>query len=336
MSEPVLDSINLFPDQISQVVDDIAEANLSSSFEDSKEIFICGMGGSIYGYHIIKNLFFKDLKKPLSPINGYQIPNRVGENSLFLSCSYSGTTEETVAATQKALDQGAKVIQISTGQIVGCSPSEKVFSYRFDPKYNPSAQPRIGMGYMIFAPVVFLSSLKYLSLDMPFLNRCVQDLKNQLTDIKNLAREHAEILSDKGIIIFSAEHLSGAAHVARNQINETAKTYAQYHLIPELNHHLLEGLTYPKNLKLHFLLYSSNLFSKKNKTRMQITSRILEKQGYPFTHVTSQTKSEICDLLWYLQYGSYLSYYLAKQYGVDPTQIPWVDYFKKALSKADN
>ena len=35
-----------------------------------------------------------------------------------------------------------------------------------------------------------------------------------------------------------------------------------------------------------------------------------------------------------LALGSFLALYLAVIYGVDPSEIPWVDYFKQRLAKS--
>ena len=44
------------------------------------------------------------------------------------------------------------------------------------------------------------------------------------------------------ILIVASEHGLGCAHTAANQFNESSKRLAVSFALPELNHHLLEGL----------------------------------------------------------------------------------------------
>jgi len=46
-----------------------------------------------------------------------------------------------------------------------------------------------------------------------------------------------------------SEFLTGVGNAIANQTNETAKSISSFRVIPELNHHLMEGLKHPDELR---------------------------------------------------------------------------------------
>jgi glucose/mannose-6-phosphate isomerase len=132
-----------------------------------------------------------------------------------------------------------------------------------------------------------------------------------------------------------SEFLAGNIHVFANQINENAKALAAYFLLPELNHHLLEGLTFPKtNQKLLcFFFLTSPLYDKRNQARVEVTQKVLVKKKIDFTVYPVSSPDKLSAAVEVLVLGSYVSFYLAILYGVNPSLIPWVDYFKAELKK---
>ena len=142
----------------------------------------------------------------------------------------------------------------------------------------------------------------------------------------------AKKLFGKIPVIVSAEHLAGNAHIMANQIQESAKQTALYFNLPELNHHLLEGLATPKSNRqnLYFLFFNSKDYYPKNQKRFSITAEVLKKQKIKFQQFefSGQPVEQAAEVL---VFGSLLSYELAKINKVDPNRIPWVNYFKRRL-----
>ena len=227
-----------------------------------------------------------------------------------------------------------KVTAVTTGGVLGdLMKQNQLPFYQFEPRFNPCGQPRVGIGYMIFGTILILEKLKYLSFNFEELESSIDLLKNKDDEIQQKAHDLKNTLKDAMIILVASEHLSGVVHSGRNQINETAKVLAEYHLIPELNHHLMEGLTYPKDKKLLFIFYNSPFYYERNHRRFEVTKKVLSQQKISFLDVSFEAHNKIEEFLLYLQFGSYLSFFLGIDYGVDPSKIPWVDYFKKELAK---
>ena len=156
---------------------------------------------------------------------------------------------------------------------------------------------------------------------------------DKVDDIKKQAQEDVKIFENKIPIVFTAEHLSGNGMILRNQFNETSKTFSAYYLIPDLNHHLMEGLEFPKNAPLHFLVLNSENYSEKIKKRIELTMEVVKKNNYEVHQFTTSRASVYDDFLEALIYGSFLTLYLGLTYERNPATNPWVDWFKEQLSK---
>jgi glucose/mannose-6-phosphate isomerase len=136
-------------------------------------------------------------------------------------------------------------------------------------------------------------------------------------------------------VVVVAEHLEGAAHVCANQLNENAKTYSEYRVIPELNHHLMEGLQFPKTNDdtLLFMLVESELYQASNQKRFKLTSEVLVKNTINQQHIALSSPTKLGQAFELMVFGAYVNFYLAMLNNLDPSPIPWVDWFKQELKK---
>lgn len=330
--DTALESIKLLPQQIRQTWEDTEKLEFNQEYKNLEQIVISGMGGSIYNYYFLESVFKDELNKPLIKVNNYGLPTFVNEKTLFIASSYSGTTEEVIFNLKQALNKKAKCVVFSAGGgLLEIAKTEKIPYYHFEPKYNPSGQPRMGQGYMLFGALGILANLGYLkrSVDLTFLSEI-----RKITDkLHGYAKELANKLLNQELFFVASDHLAGNAHILRNQTNETAKLYANYNLVPELNHHLMEGLKHPDNRNRIFVFLNSQLYQKRNQQRLNLTKEVIKKNGYQVLEFAPFGNSKLAQFVEVLIWGGYLTYELGKSYQEDPNQIPWVDYFKNKLGK---
>src|SRR5829696_1429992 len=78
-------------------------------------LIVAGMGGSSVGGRLAAGALGPRLRRPLALAMGYDIPAWIGEETLVLCSSYSGTTEETLATYDAAKAAGAPRIVATTG-----------------------------------------------------------------------------------------------------------------------------------------------------------------------------------------------------------------------------
>lgn len=335
-------SITLLPEQCTQAWSEVTALTFPSTYRACKQVVICGMGGSGLGGHIVDSVFGPELKVPLLHLNGYALPAWVKNDTLLLVVSYSGGTEEMLTLLKHARTRKCRVVVIASGgKLAAVAKRAKLPCYVFDDtKTNPARMPRMGIGLTLFAELGILKQLGYLSLSDKAVKVALQQMltwsdawERSVTQNKNLAKKVATALHGHMPIFLASEHLSGNAQTARNQTHETAKSYSDWHAVPEVNHHLMEGLQHPAAAKhLQFVLFESDLYHPRNQARMGITARVIKKNGIGVQRITLPGSTCLEQALAALQFTGYVSFYLGMLYNIDPTPIPWVDYFKEQLA----
>lgn len=330
----VYGSTELILDQCSQIWEDSKPLSFSKEYSNIKNIVFSGMGGSALGAQVVYHLFKNELKVPFYINNDYHLPGFANENTLVFLSSYSGSTEETLSSANEAITKGCKVIGITTGGDLSKVLYDQNLPFmKINPINNPAGQPRLGSGYTIFGLISVLSKVKAINITDKDVQVALDSAKKLKEDAKKKAQEFANNFENTIPVIFAAEFLVGNAHVIRNQMNETAKTFSAYSPLPELNHHLMEGLKNPPENKLRILFIDSNLYEDITKKRIKLTKEVVSKNGIPYSEYEAMGDSKLSQALNVLSFGGYLTFYLALLYGLDPSLIPWVDYFKEQLKK---
>ncbi len=342
-SQGVYLSIGALPDQMNSAWEEVKETKILPEFKMAQNAVVAGMGGSGLGGRIVQSLFSDKLHVPIEVMNGYHLPHYVNENSLVILSSYSGNTEETISQAHEALKCGAMIYGIATdGKLAKILFDEEKPGFIFVPKHNPSGQPRMSLGYSIFAIASLLTSSGLLRITnedaqtaIAATRHFVHEFSARQEKDNNPAKMLAYKIKNQVAVLVSSEHLFESAHAFKNQLNENAKTFSMHFGIPELNHHLMEGLRFPGEAAslMHFLMFSSKHYSDRVQKRYKITQEVLEKNNYESTLYTMQAETKIEEACEMLVLGSYVSFYAAMLHEIDPAPIPWVDYFKQAMEK---
>jgi glucose/mannose-6-phosphate isomerase len=287
---------------------------------------------------------FKDrIKEPYEIVEDYTLPRYADHDTLVVLSSYSGSTEEVVSCAKDALARKARLTAVAGGGTIAQMAKENGFpAYIFSPKFNPSGQPRIGGGYLLMGHLGILKALGLLNVENDEVSQAISFARSvgKLYDMKvptekNTAKQLALDLFEKHPFIISAEFLRGFGNGFANQINETAKMISDYRYIPELNHHLMEGLKHPESIRqtIVFLFFLSNLYSERIRKRFALTIDIVKKQQVTARTIECTGKTALAQVLEAYTLSGFTTFYLAMLYGSDPAAIPWVNMFKERLSK---
>jgi glucose/mannose-6-phosphate isomerase len=301
--------------------------------EGIKNIVFCGMGASIYGALVAKAVLGKSITYPTETVSDYYVPDYVNEETLVVLTSYSGTTEEVLSCAQDARSKKAKMVVLTKGgPLAEFATSNNVPAYIFDAKLNPAGVPRLGNGYTILGLIGLLNKTGIIDIEDGEITDAITRFGEKYEEIRQLAQKEFEAFANKIPIVITAEHLSGNAQILRNQFNETSKAFSAYYLVPDLNHHLMEGLQFPSGAPLQFIILNSRNFSEKIKKRIALTIDVIKQNNHQVHEFTASGATVYDDFLETLQYGSFITLYLGLYYGQNPAVNPWVDYFKENLS----
>jgi glucose/mannose-6-phosphate isomerase len=337
----ILGSIQALPEQIEQAWNEIKYLDLPHDYSASKNIVVAGMGGSALGGRIVHYLEFRNLRAPVEIVTNYHLPNYVNQDTLVILSSYSGNTEETLASAYDAIKRKAKIIGIETGgKLEEILKEHNLPIYLIDPKNNPSGQPRMGLGYSIASILGILSKLRFINTTEEEIQNAIQTSEKFVKEFgvrthsnKNIAKNLSQKLANKIPILISSEHLVGVTHAFKNQLNENSKNFSMSFEISELNHHLMEGLKYPAKSKelLRFLFFESKNYYERIEKRYAITQDVVRQNGFSFDIYKTESETKLEEVFEILILGSYISFYISSLHGIDPSPIPWVDYFKEKM-----
>jgi len=292
------------------------------------KIIICGMGGSALPANILITYFLNNLKMPVFSHRTYNLPAQADKNSLIVAISYSGNTEETVSAYKQAIEKGYKVVAIATGGKLKELAEKNNQPIALIP--NNAEQPRFSLGYQTAALLKILSN-----------SGVIEDKTNEILEISNnlnptdheeQGKDIAKKLVDKIPVIYASSRLRILARIWKIKFNETSKIMSFWNYFPELNHNEMVGLT---NLKgnFHFLTIQDENDHKGVQKRMKLFFNLAKEKGTDVDIIQIKGKNTL-DKMWNcLVLADWVTYYLALEYGQDPTPVKIVEEFKKKLKE---
>ena len=105
--------------------------------------------------------------------------------------------------------------------------------------------------------------------------------------------------------------------------------------LPEFNHHYLEALQFPKLAKdtTIFFLFNSALYTERVHKRFPLTQTLIEQKGYEAHLIQATAPTVIEQIFEIIQLGEFVANYLPILYGINPSPIPNVDWFKQEMAK---
>lgn len=339
----VAKSIELLPEQVRQVLYEARLVKIPYDYSKVTQVVVNGMGASNLGAEIFRSVFADKVKVPITVTPGYSVPASVDKNTLYLISSYSGNTEEPLSVYKEVKKRGAKIMAIASqgkNKLAQLILKDNIPGYIFNPENNPSAQPRLGLGYGIFGATVLLAKSGLLEIKPKQIDDIIASLElwghefmSSVPVEANVAKQIANEIYGKQVVLVGAEFLEGNLKALRNQINENGKNFGCYLTLPELNHYSMESLGNPKSNKkdLVFFFVDSELYHPRIQKRSDLTKQVIEKNKIKVVSHKLSADNKLAQSFEMLQLGTWVSFYLSMLNGVRPSDIPWVDWFKKKL-----
>ncbi|MBS1505071.1 MAG: bifunctional phosphoglucose/phosphomannose isomerase [Bacteroidetes bacterium] len=323
-----------FTQQLAQALKIGQAVDLVRPGSDIRNIVITGMGGSGIGANLVESLTFGRVPIPITVTKGYNIPQFVSPHTLFIACSYSGATEETLAAVQKAMLKRAHIICISSGGKL--LEMAKEYNLYFIQLPGGSRSSRAQLGYLMVSLLYALYHTDLIGAAfMKETENAIEYLDRGEKAIQAEAELIAKKLRGKLPIIYCDERLKAMATRFQNQINENAKQMAHVNTFPEMNHNELVGWRFPENILQQsqvVYLYSDHDHERVEK-RMEICREIFEKRSNPIIDIVAEGASLLEQYYYLIHLADWISYYLAKENGIDPDSEEVIDFLKGELEK---
>ncbi len=334
--------IGSFPQQCREAREIGRLAGLPRSFKRRYQNIVCtGLGGSAIGADIARSYIADDAATPLFVNRNYILPRFVGPNTLVITSSYSGNTEETLSAYGDARAKRARIVAITSGGKLKKRADADGFPVVVIPGGLP---PRCALGYSFFPLLAILAKTGVIqdrTADIDEAIKVMGRLRDgtigpAVTGKRNVAKAVARQLCGKFPVIYGGQdHIDAVVTRWRGQIAENAKTLGSSHVFPEMNHNEIVGWDNPKALLKDFVavILRDAGDHPRIARRIDVTETILKKSGAAVIEVHSSGASLLARIFSLVYTGDFVSYYLAILNGRDPTPVERIAYLKRELGK---
>ena len=258
----------------------------------------------------------------------YTLPEEAHKNSLILIISYSGNTEETLAAYREAQRKKLPVVGIASG-----GKLEKLCKKNNTPFIiMPTGyQPRMALGFFVAALATLTDALRITASATEELQRIVPSLVKYMPKYKTRGLSVAKSIGKNIPLIYSAHTYQPLAMIWKINFNENTKIQSFFNEFPELNHNEMVGFT---NLigNYHFLILEDVQDDPRINKRMRLFAQLMRKKKIQTTVVTLIGNTFLEKVFSSLIISLWTSYFTAvKTYHLNPVPVDMVEEFKKRL-----
>ena len=300
-------------------------------------IFVGGMGGSAIAGDLASDLAAWQGAEPITVARDFNVPYPLGKDTLFIACSFSGNTEETLAMFHQAQASDAPIMVIAGGGAL--LEEAKAAEY---PRLiiNATGEPRSAMGYNLILLLGALNRLGMVDIAEGEVDALVAILEERISTLgvevpeeANPAKQLARELTGKVIATYGGGLFTGVARRWKTQLNENSKVWAFFETLPELLHNAIEvyGVSPEADSRLMALVLQPGAATTELRGRYQVVVELLHRQGVPHKLLEEADGPPLAQLLGISLLGDYVSYYLAVQQGIDPSPNPVIDLGKQLL-----
>lgn len=295
-------------------------------------VVVCGMGGSAIGGQAAAVLAEPRLGVPVLSRRGFDLPAFVGPRTVVVAVSYSGRTEETLAAFDAAHDRGARLLGISGGGPL----AERCAAYgAAHVTVEPGPQPRHAFGWLT-VPLLAALGLddgidEALAAQREVLGACARDVPTSRNPAKQVA---ARLAVAPIVAAYGAGSLASvAARRLGTQLNENAKLPVVAAELPELGHNEVVAWQSPSAYDGAAVVWLRDPPGEHPRVtaRVGIVDALVRDRAATVDTLSARGEHPLARLAALVLAVDLVSVYTAVARGEDPTPIPHIDRLKQEL-----
>jgi glucose/mannose-6-phosphate isomerase len=321
-----------------------------------RSIVVTGMGGSGVAGDVLSAVCGPGSASPVVAQHDYRLPGWVGAADLVIAVSCSGTTEETLSATEEAVRRGCPLLAVGGAG----SPLAQIAEQARAPfiPVEPAGMPRLTL-WGLAVPLMIIAdrlgvadipaaALEAAAADLERVSHlCRPDSESFVNPAKTLALELAGTLP----MIWGSSALTGVAATRfACQLNENAKYPAVTGVLPEANHNqvvVFDGPFAPwpaggqvvldeekdprPPVPLRLVILRDRQEHPQVARRRQVSAELAEQRGIEVSELAADGDTPLQRLAGLIQLIDYATVYLGIAIGVDPGPIAVIGELKERI-----
>ena len=298
-------------------------------FSNVNHIVFAGMGGS----GAIGDIFSSILSKAnvhVCVVKGYLLPKTVDSDTLVITTSISGNTEETLTVLGSAKKISSKIIAFSNGGKMEKYCKENSLEYRHIPMLH---SPRASFTSFLY------SMLKVLAPVLPIRKEDVIESIVRLKDVRkeissaNLTEDNTSLNFAEWIsgipLIYYPWGLQAAATRFKNSLQENAKLHAIAEDVIEACHNGI--VSWEKSSNVQPILLQGHDDYIKTKDRWKILQKYFKENNIDYREIFSVKGSILSKLIHLIYLLDYSTIYRAVMSEIDPSPVRSIEFIKNKM-----
>ncbi len=301
-------------------------------------LVIAGMGGSAIGGALARAALGVRATRPIVLIRDYEVPAWTTPETTVLCASYSGVTEETLAAYEAASALGARRVVVTSGGDLGRQAREDGVPVI---PVAGGLKPRCAVAYMTVAALEVAAACgagPSLHSEVDVVAAHLEDLVREWgPDAPEDSRPKALALALHGTVpqVAGSGPTVPVAYRWKTQLNENAKTPAFAHELPELDHNEIVGWEGARGLGPFSAVFLDDPdLHPRIRSRIELTRRLVDTEAASTHVISSAGETRMERIFGLVLLGDLMSLYLAVLRGVDPSPVPVIDQLKREIFAA--
>jgi glucose/mannose-6-phosphate isomerase len=302
-------------------------------------VAFCAMGGSAAAGDIAEAALAETAPLPIRTLRGYRLPAHLGKGSLVVCLSYSGNTEETLAAYAEARSRGCRVVAVSAaGELASRAAIDGIPHVELA---GDCPQPRAALGHLTGAALGVLTAAGVVPGQDVEVQEAVAHVSAQAAGLapsvptrSNPAKQLAGWLGERFPVVWGSEGVSGAAAWRwKCAFNENAKIPAFASELPELDHHEVAGWSAGTGERFALIVLREAGEHPSIDARLEATLDQVRRSGIEVREVRALGHSPLARAISLMLLGDVASTYHAMARGIDPAPIEAISKVKARLAR---
>jgi len=307
--------------------------------EGISSVVVLGMGGSGIAGDVLAAVGAASCPVPIVVNKHYECPGFVGPDTLVIAVSFSGNTEETIAAVHDAVGAGARLVAVTSGgHLARIAREWGAPVVQLD---GSIPMPRAGIAAVAVPPLLVLEQLGLLDGAAGQVDRAIEAMEARRVELDADASPVTRVARCIGRtlpIVYGGGALGEvAAWRWKGQFNENPKVAAFANRIPELTHNEICGWGQHGDVTRQvftMVLLRHDHEHLKVQRRFDLVAEFCDEVVNDVIEVRAKGEGMLAQLFDLILLGELVTLQMAADEDVDPGPVPVLDEIKQRLARS--